>query len=183
SLSYLKQKSVPGEVGSSTMPHKINPIDFENSEGNMGIAISLMDHLSVKLLNSRFQRDLTDSTVLRNLGAVFGYLLIGFKSALKGLNKISVNPEAVKKDVDDNPEILAEAIQTVLRVFKDESPYEKLKQLTRGRKITKQELSDFIESLADIPLEFKMRMKGLTVDHYTGLAERLVGYYFENIRS
>jgi adenylosuccinate lyase len=183
SLSYLKQKPVPGEVGSSTMPHKINPIDFENSEGNMGIAISLMDHLSVKLLNSRFQRDLTDSTVLRNLGAVLGYLLIGLKSALKGLNKISVNPEAVKKDVDDNPEILAEAIQTVLRIFKDESPYEKLKQLTRGRKITKQDLSDFIESLTDIPLEFQQKMKDLTVDHYTGLAERLVGYYFENIRT
>jgi len=183
SLSYLKQKPVPGEVGSSTMPHKINPIDFENSEGNMGIAISLMDHLSVKLLNSRFQRDLTDSTVLRNLGAVLGYLLIGLKSALKGLNKISVNQDAVKKDVDDNPEILAEAIQTVLRVFKDESPYEKLKQLTRGRKITQRDLSDFIESLTDIPLEFKMKMKDLTVDHYTGLAERLVGYYFENIRS
>jgi adenylosuccinate lyase len=183
SLSYLKQKHVPGEVGSSTMPHKINPIDFENSEGNMGLAIALMDHLAVKLLNSRFQRDLTDSTVLRNLGAGWGYLLIGLKSAMKGLSKISVNPAAIQKDIEDNPEILAEPIQTVLRVFKDENPYEKLKQLTRGRTITKQDLHDFIESLDHISPEFKQKMKDLTVDQYTGLAERLVEHYLANTRS
>jgi adenylosuccinate lyase len=180
SLSYLKQKPIPGEIGSSTMPHKVNPIDFENSEGNMGIAISLMDHLAVKLLNSRFQRDLTDSTVLRNLGVVWGYLLIGLKSALKGLNKISVNHGALKKDMDDNPEILAEPIQTVLRIIKDENPYEKLKQLTRGRKITKQDLSDFIETFVNVPPELKQKMKNLTVDEYTGLSEQLVEHYFKN---
>ncbi len=180
SLAYLKQKPIAGEVGSSTMPHKVNPIDFENSEGNMGIAISLMEHLAVKLLNSRFQRDLTDSTVLRNLGAVWGYFLIGIKSALKGLDKISANPDAIQKDLDDNPEILAEAVQTILRVFKNENPYEKLKDLTRGRKITRNHLLDFIDGLEDIPLEFRHRMKTLTAAQYIGLAQSLVDYYFTN---
>jgi adenylosuccinate lyase len=183
SLSYLKQKSLPGEVGSSTMPHKVNPIDFENSEGNMGIAISLMDHMAVKLLNSRFQRDLTDSTVLRNTGAVLGHLLIGLKSALKGLNKISANPEVLKKDIDDNPEIIAEAIQTAMRVLKCENPYEKLKQLTRGQKITQKDLRDFVETLDGVPRAYKLKMKDMTVGEYTGLAERLVEYYFKITRS
>lgn len=180
SIGYLKQKTIPGEVGSSTMPHKVNPIDFENSEGNMGVAISLMEYLAVKLLNSRFQRDLTDSTVLRNLGAIFGFLLIGLKSALKGLNKISVNSELIKKDLDDNPELLAEAIQTVMRVFKGKDPYEKLKDFTRGQKITLSDMRKFIDSLDHIPDEFKKRMQTLTVEMYTGLAENLVDRYLCN---
>jgi adenylosuccinate lyase len=183
SLSYLKQKPIPGEIGSSTMPHKVNPIDFENSEGNMGVAISLMDHIAVKLLNSRFQRDLSDSTVLRNLGAVLGYLLIGLKSVLKGLNKISVNYAALEKDINDNPEIIAEALQTMMRVIKTENPYEKLKQLTRGQKITKKDIGDFIDSLEAVPHEYKLKMRDLTVEEYTGLAERLVEYYFKITRS
>lgn len=183
SLSYLNQKPIPGEVGSSTMPHKVNPIDFENSEGNMGVAISLMDHIAVKLLNSRFQRDLSDSTVLRNLGSVLGYLLIGLKSVLKGLNKISVNYAALGKDMDDNPEIIAEAIQTMMRVIKIENPYEKLKQFTRGQKITKQDICDFIDTLQGVPQSYKLKMQDLSVEMYTGLAERLVEYYFRNTRS
>jgi len=180
SLGYLKQKPVPGEIGSSTMPHKVNPIDFENSEGNMGIAITLMDHLAVKLLNSRFQRDLTDSTVLRNLGVVFGYLLIGLKSALKGLSKVSVNHQAIQKDIDDNPELLAEAIQTAMRVFKEQNPYEKLKDFTRGQKITISDIHNFIDSLEHIPNEFKKKMQKLKVGTYTGLAEKLVDRYLRN---
>ena len=181
SLGYFKQKSIPGEVGSSTMPHKVNPIDFENSEGNMGMAISLMEHLSVKLLNSRFQRDLTDSTVLRNLGAVWGYLLIGLKSTIKGLNKISINKALVEKDIKANPELLAEAIQTAMRVFKEENPYEKLKELTRGRRVSANDISKFVDDLEKVPDAFKKRMKKLTVTDYTGLAEKLVDHYLSKI--
>ncbi len=178
SLGYFKQKLKEGEVGSSTMPHKVNPIDFENSEGNMGIAISMMEHLSVKLLNSRFQRDLSDSTVLRNLGAAFGYFQIGLKSALKGLSKIDLNKAIIEKDLSENPELLAEPIQTAMRVFGEENPYEKLKELTRGKKITQEILNDFINSLEKVPSDFKNRMKDLSVDKYIGVAEILVDRYF-----
>jgi adenylosuccinate lyase len=181
SLGYLRQKTVAGEVGSSTMPHKVNPIDFENSEGNMGMAISMMEHLSVKLLNSRFQRDLTDSTVLRNLGAVWGYLVIGLKSTLKGLEKIEINAEALEKDLDANPELLAEAIQTAMRMYKEENPYEKLKTLTRGRRITPEDIRRFVDGLEKVPDGLKERMKALTPRHYTGLAEKLVDHYFSKI--
>ena len=178
SLGYFKQRLKEGEVGSSTMPHKVNPIDFENSEGNMGLAISMMEHLSVKLLQSRFQRDLTDSTVLRNLGAIFGYVLIGLKNVLKGLGKLELNPGMLMKDLDENQELLAEPIQTLMRVYGEENPYEKLKDLTRGVKITRQSLSDFIERLERIPPDVKERMKKLTPETYTGLAEKLVDEYF-----
>jgi adenylosuccinate lyase len=182
SLGYFKQKPVPGEVGSSTMPHKVNPIDFENSEGNMGMAIALMEHLAVKLLNSRFQRDLTDSTVLRNLGAVWGYMLIGLKSILKGIGKVSVNEAVIEADLDANPELLAEAIQTAMRVYKEENPYEKLKALTRGRRITMSDIGEFVDTLEKVPEAVKARMKDLTVRRYTGVAEKLVDQYLENMR-
>lgn len=181
SLGYFKQKTIPGEVGSSTMPHKVNPIDFENSEGNMGMAISIMEHLAVKLLNSRFQRDLTDSTVLRNLGAVWGYFVIGMQSTIKGLNKIAINNEVIKNDLEANPELLAEAIQTAMRIFKEENPYEKLKGLTRGRRICLDDIRQFVDGLEKVPESLKARMKKLTVNHYTGLAEELVDHYFSKI--
>lgn len=178
SLGYFKQRLKEGEVGSSTMPHKVNPIDFENSEGNMGLAISMMEHLSVKLLNSRFQRDLTDSTVLRNMGALFGYFLIGLKNTLKGFGKVELNSAVIQKDLDDNQELLAEPIQTVMRVYGEENPYEKLKELTRGVKITTEKLASFIDSLEKVPADVKERMKTLTPATYTGLAEKLVDEYF-----
>jgi adenylosuccinate lyase len=168
-------------VGSSTMPHKVNPIDFENSEGNMGMAIAIMEHLAVKLLNSRFQRDLTDSTVLRNIGAVWGYLVIGLQSTIKGLNKIEINNEVLENDLRANPELLAEAIQTAMRVFKEDNPYEKLKNLTRGRRISTDDISQFVDDLERVPEALKQRMKKLTVDRYTGLAENLVDHYFSKV--
>jgi len=178
SLGYFKQHLKKGEVGSSTMPHKVNPIDFENSEGNMGIAISIMEHLAVKLQKSRFQRDLTDSTVLRNLGMAFGYFIIGIKNSLKGLGKIAVNKPAIDKDLDENPELLAEPLQTAMRIHKEENPYEKLKELTRGRKFTKNELEAFVDSLQKVPDKLKQKMKALTVHQYIGLADKLVDQYF-----
>jgi adenylosuccinate lyase len=181
SMSYLKQKPIPGEVGSSTMPHKVNPIDFENSEGNLGMAISMMEHLAVKLLNSRFQRDLTDSTVLRNLGTVWGYLTIGLKSTVKGLNKVSLNPEVLEKDLDENPELLSEAIQTAMRVYREDNPYEALKLLTRGRRVRLEDIREFVDRLEKVPEFVKSRMKQLTVRNYTGLAEKLVDQYFAKI--
>jgi adenylosuccinate lyase len=181
SLGYFKQKTIAGEVGSSTMPHKVNPIDFENSEGNMGMAIPMMEHLAVKLLNSRFQRDLTDSTVLRNLGAVWGYCLIGLNSTIKGLDKIAINKEVLENDLKANPELLAEAIQTAMRVFNEDNPYEKLKSLTRGQRISADDISQFVDDLEKVPQELKQRMKQLTVDRYTGLAEKLVDHYFSKI--
>jgi len=180
SLGYFKQRLKEGEVGSSTMPHKVNPIDFENSEGNMGLAISVMEHLSVKLLQSRFQRDLTDSTVLRNMGAVFGYYLIGLKNALKGLGKLELNPQMLEKDLDENQELLAEPIQTLMRVYGEDNPYEKLKDLTRGVKITRETLADFIDRLEKIPPDVKARMKSMTPGTYTGLAAQLVDEYFKS---
>ena len=179
SLGYFTQKLKAGEVGSSTMPHKINPIDFENSEGNLGVAISLMSHMSVKLLQSRFQRDLSDSTVLRNLGAVFGYMLIGIKNGIKGLRKISVNPAVIRADLDNNPALLAEPVQTVMRIFGEEDPYEKLKTLTRGRQITAEDFQRLIDSLKKVPENDKARLRALTCDRYIGLAEELVNTYFE----
>ena len=179
SLGYFRQKLKEGEVGSSTMPHKVNPIDFENGEGNLGIAISMMEHLAVKLLNSRFQRDLSDSTVLRNLGALFGYFTIGLKSSLKGLNKIDLNEDALEADLADNLELLAEPIQTVMRVFGEKNPYEKLKALTRGKKIARDDLIEFIDSLESVPESAKERMRALTPGGYVGIAEKLVDKYFE----
>ena len=178
SLGYYKQKIKEGETGSSTMPHKVNPIDFENSEGNMGLAISMMEHLCVKLQKSRFQRDLTDSTVLRSLGSVFGYFIIGIKNCRKGLSKIDINQEIIQKDLDNNQALLAEPFQTAMRVFGEENPYERLKELTRGRQITKNDLDKFVDNLEKVPSEFKERMKLLTPETYVGLAENLIETYF-----
>ena len=180
SLGYFKQKTKAGEVGSSTMPHKVNPIDFENSEGNLGLAISMMDHLAVKLLNSRFQRDLTDSTVLRNMGALFGYVIIGLKNTIKGMGKMELNEEAMLADLHNNQALLAEPIQTVMRVYGEENPYEKLKSLTRGVRITEAELAVFIDSLTMVPADAKERLKALTPARYTGLAAEQVDHYFAN---
>ncbi|NOX35798.1 MAG: adenylosuccinate lyase [Deltaproteobacteria bacterium] len=178
SLGYFKQRVKKGETGSSTMPHKVNPIDFENSEGNMGVAISMMEHLCVKLQKSRFQRDLSDSTVLRSLGSAFGYFAIGVKNALKGLSKIDLNAEKIQKDLDENQELLAEPFQTAMRVFGEDNPYERLKELTRGHKIEKKDLDRFVDSLEKVPADFKKRMKQLTPGTYVGLAQKLVDIYF-----
>ncbi|MCM2286761.1 MAG: adenylosuccinate lyase [Desulfobacula sp.] len=179
SLGYFKQRITKGETGSSTMPHKVNPIDFENSEGNMGMAIAMMEHLSVKLQKSRFQRDLTDSTVLRSLGSVFGYFMIGLKNTLKGLGKIELDQDRIQQDLDHNPELLAEPFQTAMRVFGEANPYERLKDLTRGRKIRKEDLDGFVDKLEKVPENFKNRMKALTPETYTGLAQDLVDVYFK----
>ncbi|MBI9090357.1 MAG: adenylosuccinate lyase [Desulfobacterium sp.] len=179
SLGYFKQQLKEGETGSSTMPHKVNPIDFENSEGNMGLAISMMEHLAVKLQKSRFQRDLSDSTVLRSLGSTFGYYLIGVKNSLKGMGKIAVDQAAILRDLDANPELLAEPFQTAMRVFGEDNPYERMKDLTRGKKIEHKDLDRFVDNLEKVPEPFRKRMKALTTPEYTGLAERLVDLYFE----
>ena len=179
SLGYFKQRVKKGETGSSTMPHKVNPIDFENSEGNMGIAISMMEHLAVKLQKSRFQRDLSDSTVLRSLGAALGYFAIGVKNAMKGLSKVDLNQAVLAGDLDDNQALLAEPFQTVMRVYGEENPYERLKDLTRGQKIGKPELTAFVDTLEKVPPEVKARMADLRPDTYIGLAESLVDHYFE----
>ncbi len=169
SLGYFKQKVVAGEVGSSTMPHKVNPIDFENAEGNMGIANALMDHLSRKLPISRWQRDLTDSTVLRNLGVGIAHTVIAMDSLLRGLNKLEVNPPVLAQDLADNLEVLAEPVQTVMRRHGIANPYEKLKELTRGQRIDPETLARFIETL-EIPDEAKARLRELTPAGYTGNA-------------
>lgn len=179
SLGYFNQRIKEGETGSSTMPHKVNPIDFENSEGNMGIAISMMEHLCVKLQKSRFQRDLSDSTALRSLGSVFGYFAIGVKNAFKGLSKIDLNNGVIQKDLDDNQALLAEPFQTAMRVFGEDNPYERLKALTRGRKIKKKDLEEFVDGLEKVPAGFKKRMKQLTPETYAGLAQNLVDIYFK----
>jgi adenylosuccinate lyase len=172
SLAYFKQKAVAGEVGSSTMPHKVNPIDFENAEGNLGIANALLDHLSNKLPISRWQRDLTDSTVLRNLGVALGHSLIAYQSFSKGLDKLELNTEQLQTDLDNNWEVLAEPIQTVMRRYGIEQPYEKLKALTRGQKINQATLKKFIESLA-LPPDVKQRLLALTPQDYTGNAAEM----------
>lgn len=169
SLGYFKQRTIAGEVGSSTMPHKVNPIDFENSEGNLGIANAIFSHLAQKLPISRWQRDLTDSTVLRNMGVGFGYSLIAYQSTLKGIGKLELNQQRLTEDLDHTWEVLAEPIQTVMRRYNIPEPYEKLKALTRGQGITKQAILTFVDTL-DIPEQAKVELKALTPASYTGNA-------------
>lgn len=172
-IGYFKQRVVAGEVGSSTMPHKVNPIDFENSEGNLGLANAMFDHLALKLPVSRWQRDLTDSTVLRNIGVGFGYTMLACAATLKGISKLAVNEPALEADLDDNWAVLGEAIQTVMRRYDIPEPYEKLKALTRGKDgIDKQALEVFIESL-DMPEATKVELKKLTPSNYIGVADKL----------
>ena len=168
-MDYFKQKIKKGEVGSSAMPHKVNPIDFENSEGNLGIANAIFEHLSRKLPISRMQRDLTDSTVLRNVGVPFGHTIIGFKSTLKGLNKLLLNAEKFEQDLENNWAVVAEAIQTILRREGYPNPYEALKGLTRtNEKINQQSIANFIDSL-EVSSEIKAELKGITPANYTGI--------------
>ncbi len=168
SKEYFKQKIKENEVGSSAMPHKVNPIDFENSEGNLGIAIAVLEHLSAKLPISRLQRDLTDSTVLRNIGLPLAHIIISLQATIKGLDKVLLNKTAIDKDLDSNPMVIAEAIQTVLRKLSYPKPYEKLKELTRTNEtITLQHLYSFVDSL-DIPDNYKTQLKNVTPSNYTG---------------
>jgi adenylosuccinate lyase len=169
SNAYFKQKTVAGEIGSSTMPHKVNPIDFENAEGNLGIANALFSHLSQKLPISRWQRDLTDSTVLRNLGVGFAHSLIAYQSLLKGLNKLEINSDVIEADLNSSWEVLAEPIQTVMRRYGIENPYEKLKELTRGKTITQQAFQEFIQTL-EIPEDARDTLLQLTPMNYIGNA-------------
>jgi len=172
SLGYFKQRTKEGEIGSSTMPHKVNPIDFENAEGNFGLANALLTHLSQKLPISRWQRDLTDSTVLRNLGVALGYALLAWDSMARGLGKLEVNESALAADLDAAWEVLAEPIQTVMRRHGLPNPYERLKELTRGKAITRESIAAFIETL-ELPAEEKRRLLALTPGGYTGLAAAL----------
>jgi len=172
SLGYFKQKLKVGEIGSSTMPHKVNPIDFENSEGNLGLANAVLKHLSEKLPVSRMQRDLTDSTVLRNIGVGLGYTLLAYDSCLRGLNKLEVNPARLEADLDANWEVLAEPVQTVMRRYGIENPYEQLKELTRGKGISKEALREFINGLT-IPQEAKDLLLAMTPANYIGIAAQL----------
>ncbi|HEY4540777.1 MAG TPA: adenylosuccinate lyase [Noviherbaspirillum sp.] len=172
SLGYFKQRTKAGEIGSSTMPHKVNPIDFENSEGNLGLANAVLKHLSEKLPVSRWQRDLTDSTVLRNIGVAFGYTLLAYDSCLRGLNKLEVNPQRLAEDLDATWEVLAEPVQTVMRRYGIENPYEQLKELTRGKGISKEALREFVNGLA-IPQQAKDQLLAMTPANYTGLAAEL----------
>jgi adenylosuccinate lyase len=173
SLGYFKQRVIAGEVGSSTMPHKVNPIDFENSEGNLGLANALLRHLSEKLPISRWQRDLTDSTVLRNMGVAMGYSLLAYESCLKGLGKLEANPQRVAEDLNNSWEVLAEPIQTVMRRYNIDNAYDKLKDLTRGKGgINRDSLSTFIQTL-DIPEAEKQRLRELSPETYIGKAAEL----------
>ena len=172
SQGYFKQKLKAGEVGSSTMPHKVNPIDFENAEGNFGIANALFEHFAAKLPISRWQRDLTDSTVLRALGTAFGHAQIGFDALLRGLGKLEVNPVRLAADLDASWEVLAEAVQTVMRRYGLPEPYEQLKALTRGQGITPDSMRAFVEGL-DLPADAKQRLLDMTPASYIGLADRL----------
>lgn len=169
SLGYFKQRTVAGEIGSSTMPHKVNPIDFENSEGNLGIANALLQHLASKLPISRWQRDLTDSTVLRNLGVGIAHSVIAYEASLKGIGKLQLNEARIAEDLDTCWEVLAEPIQTVMRRYAIENPYEKLKELTRGKGISPQALQTFIDGL-DMPAEAKEALRKLTPAAYIGNA-------------
>lgn len=169
SLGYFKQRTVEGEVGSSTMPHKVNPIDFENSEGNLGIANALFGHLAAKLPLSRWQRDLTDSTVLRNMGVGLAYSLIAYESSLKGIGKLQINAARIAEDLDASWEVLAEPIQTVMRRYNVEQAYEKLKALTRGQAINRDTIKAFVDTL-DIPDSAKAELQTLTPANYTGNA-------------
>ncbi len=173
SVGYFKQKLKPGEVGSSTMPHKVNPIDFENSEGNLGLANAILRHLAEKLPISRWQRDLTDSTLLRNMGVAFGYTLLGYDSCLRGLNKLEINQVKLADDLDNSWEVLAEPIQTVMRRYGYENPYDKLKEYTRGKAISKESLQSLIAELK-IPAEAKQYLMDLTPATYIGKATALV---------
>ncbi|KZZ09764.1 adenylosuccinate lyase, partial [Oleiphilus sp. HI0078] len=169
SMAFFKQKTIAGEVGSSTMPHKVNPIDFENSEGNLGLANAILGHLAEKLPISRWQRDLTDSTVLRNLGVGLAHSIIAYQSTLKGLNKLQINPERLAQDLDNAWEIMAEPIQTVMRRYKVEQPYEKLKELTRGNVMNQETIQSFVKTL-DIPDPAKEELLKLTPATYIGNA-------------
>jgi adenylosuccinate lyase len=172
-LGHFKQRTIAGEIGSSTMPHKVNPIDFENSEGNLGLANAIFQHLSSKLPVSRWQRDLTDSTVLRNLGVGFAYTVIAYHASLKGISKLEVNEANLLSELDQNWELLAEPVQTVMRKYGIEQPYEKLKELTRGKRITPQDLAVFIDKL-ELPEQVKTELKALRPDNYIGAAIELV---------
>lgn len=172
-LGHFKQRTIAGEIGSSTMPHKVNPIDFENSEGNLGLANAIFQHLASKLPISRWQRDLTDSTVLRNLGIGFGYTLIAYHATLKGISKLEVSETNLLQELDQNWELLAEPVQTVMRRYGVEKPYEKLKELTRGKRITPADLHRFIDAL-NVPEHAKAQMKQFTPDNYIGAAIALV---------
>jgi adenylosuccinate lyase len=172
-LGHFKQKTVAGEIGSSTMPHKVNPIEFENSEGNLGLANAVFAHLAVKLPISRWQRDLTDSTVLRNLGVGMGYTLIAYQATLKGISKLEVNEASLLKELDNNWELLAEPIQTVMRRYGIEKPYEKLKALTRGKKVNQAVMAEFIDTL-ELSDAVKAELKTLTPGGYIGDAIRFV---------
>ena len=171
-LGHFKQKTIAGEIGSSTMPHKVNPIDFENSEGNLGLANAIFNHLAQKLPVSRWQRDLTDSTVLRNLGVGCGYAIIAYTSTLKGISKLEINRAALEAELDKNWEVLAEPVQTVMRRYGIEKPYEKLKELTRGKRIDGEGMRSFIDSL-EIPADEKVRLKEMTPANYIGQAIEL----------
>jgi len=172
SIGYFKQRVAKDEVGSSTMPHKVNPIDFENAEGNLGMANAMLSHFAEKLPISRWQRDLTDSTVQRNFGVAIGYIIIALQSTHKGLGKLQVNNEAILADVSAAWEVLAEAVQSVMRRYGIPEPYEKLKTLTRGQAVTKELLQEFITSL-DVPDDEKKRLLDLTPERYTGVATDL----------
>ena len=172
SLGYFRSRAEAGEVGSSTMPHKVNPIDFENAEGNLGLANAVLDHLARKLPISRWQRDLSDSTVLRNLGVGLGYSLVGWKSIERGLGRLELDRETLAADLERHPEVLAEAIQTVMRRHGATGAYEELLALTRGRTVAAGDLRDFIRVL-DLPAEDKARLASLRPADYTGLAARL----------
>jgi adenylosuccinate lyase len=172
SLGYFKQRTKAGEIGSSTMPHKVNPIDFENSEGNLGMANAVLKHMAEKLPVSRWQRDLTDSTVLRNIGVGLGYALLAYDSCLRGLNKLEVNPARMSEDLDATWEVLAEPVQTVMRRYGVENPYEQLKELTRGKGISREALQTFVQGLA-IPQQARDQLLALTPANYIGIAEQL----------
>ena len=172
SLGFFRQKLKAGEIGSSTMPHKVNPIDFENSEGNLGLANALLRHLADKLPVSRWQRDLTDSTVLRNMGVALGYTLLAYDSLLRGLNKLEADAERLHADLDANWELLAEPVQTVMRRYGVANPYEKLKELTRGKRVSREDMRCFIESL-EIPPDARNDLLDLTPSAYTGMASQL----------
>jgi adenylosuccinate lyase len=172
SWGYFKQKTKAGEIGSSTMPHKVNPIDFENAEGNLGIANALLRHLSDKLPISRFQRDLTDSTVLRNMGVALGHSVLAWDSLLRGLDKLLVHPQRLDDDLDAAWEVLAEPVQTVMRRHGLPNPYEQLKELTRGKAITEESMRAFIAGL-NLPEDDRQRLLAMTPASYTGLASAL----------
>jgi adenylosuccinate lyase len=172
SLGYFRQIAKPDEVGSSTMPHKVNPIDFENSEGNLGLANALLRHMAEKLPISRWQRDLSDSTVLRNIGMALGYAVLAYDSCLRGLNKLEVDANKVAQDLQDAWEVLAEPVQTVMRRYGIENPYEQLKKLTQNKRVTRQELHEFIAG-QELPEEVKKELMAMTPASYTGLASSL----------